>query len=146
MKRVRTALIEHGRATEWLTASELLMFGLILALPGNTLLSSPSYAELRAIGLTEMTLAAMLLIVGTMRLCALYINGNWRRTPWMRAAGAMIGMALFSMLSVSAAWAYFVGGSPALSTGAGAYGILALFDALAAYRSGADARVAQLAH
>ena len=146
MKRVRFALIEHGRATEWLTSIQLLVFGLILTLPGNTLASSPAYFGLVNIGFTELSLAAPLLITGTMRLCALYINGNWRRTPWLRAGGAVVGMSLFSILSVSALWAYFLGGSSALSTGAGAYGVLAAFDALAAYRSGADARVAQFAH
>jgi hypothetical protein len=141
-RRIAFALIEHGRATEWLTSSVLLVFAAVLALPGDTL-ASPGFMVLREFGFDEAMVSTPLALVAAGRIVALYINGNWRRSPELRAVGAVIGSAIFGFLALSFGWPYLVGVSSSASTGAATYTVLALFDVLAAYRSGADVRLAR---
>ena len=170
MRTLTTAIIENGRATEWLTGSVLLVFALTLSLPGDTLARS-SFAGFGAMGLEETSLAVLLTLVGSARLSALYINGRWRRSPILRMLGAGCGVVVFSILSMAFAWPVlstwvgtchvtWFGGYPwpvetcggegansrALGTGAGTYFVLALFDLLAAYRASADYRMTQVRH
>ena len=58
MRTLTTAIIENGRATEWLTGSVLLVFALTLSLPGDTLARS-SFAGFGAMGLEETSLAVL---------------------------------------------------------------------------------------
>lgn len=161
MKRVSLAIIENGRATEWLTSSVLLIFAFTLALPGDTL-AGEGFRVFRILGMDEAMLSTPLALVGAARLVALYINGNWRRSPILRAIGAIIGAAVLGSLGMAFGWAYvetvwhamqqsqtwlgfFVLISAGLgpSTGAGTYTVLAAFDILATLRSGADIRAAK---
>lgn len=139
MKNIATALGEHGRATEWLTSLALLMMVLTMALPGDTL-GRPGFHVLAAMGFEEASVAVPLALVATGRLAALYINGAWRRSPALRMWGAMAGAATFGALAVSFAWPWAAGGTVP-GTGAGTYLVLAVFDVVAAYRSGADVRL-----
>ncbi|MGR3452868.1 hypothetical protein [Pseudooceanicola sp.] len=158
-RRIASALIEHGRAIEWVTSAVLLVFALTLSLPGNTLIGS-GFGTFRAIGLDEAMLATPLTIIAIGRLVALYINGAWRRSPLMRAAGAVVGAGTFGMLSVAFGWQYLLNFLEAwsaastwfgfltslqaiqgASTGAGTYLVLAGADLLAASRSGADLKM-----
>jgi hypothetical protein len=141
-RRIASALIEHGRATEWLTSLVLLGFAGALALPGDTM-QSTGFAAFRAVGLDEASIVMVLTLVAGGRLTALYINGNWQRTPELRAAGAVVGAVIFGFLAFAFGWPYLAGFGNA-STGASTYSVLALFDILAAYRSGADARLSRL--
>ncbi|MAQ82259.1 hypothetical protein [Psychromarinibacter halotolerans] len=145
-KKIARALIEHGRATEWLTACVMLMFAVTLAMPGDTFRISPSYSGFLNLGFDEASIAMPLTLLAGARLTALYINGNWRRSPVIRAFGAAVGAMVFTMLAVTFGWNWISAGGPrqsavALGTGTGTYLTLALFDFLAAYRSGADVRV-----
>lgn len=141
-RRLAFALIEHGRATEWLTSLVLLGFAAALALPGDTL-SGPGYLAFNGIGIDEAAIVWVLTITSMARLTALYINGAWHRSPELRAAGAVSGSVIFGFLAFAFGWPFLIGaGAP--STGASTYSVLALFDILAAYRSGADARMARL--
>ncbi len=82
-------------------------------------------------------------LLATARICALYINGTLpRRTPIIRMIGAIIGACVFSMLAMGLYWPV-ISFNVATGTGVGTYFVLALFDALSAYRSGADVRLAQ---
>ena len=146
-KRIAFAIIEHGRATEWLTSTVLLVFALTLMMPGDTM-GRAGFAPFRAMGFDEAMLSTPLALIASARLAALYINGQWRRSPVMRAVGAIVGATVFTMLSVTFGWAWLVSGalfqsSVALTTGVGTYLVLAAFDVLAAYRSGADVRIAR---
>jgi len=140
MRRISHALVEHGRATEWLTSGVLLTFGLTLALPGDTM-AAPTFHVLAGLGMDDASLSAPLTLVGTSRLAALYINGSWKRSPMLRMVGAIIGAGVFGFLAVAFVLPMVVEGVPP-STGPGTYLVLALFDALAAHRSGADVRLA----
>lgn len=161
MRRLRSAIIEHGRATEWLTSCVLLGFALTLALPGDTL-SGEGFRAFRALGLDEATISTPLALLATARIAALYINGSWHRSPALRVAGAMFGAGVLSTLGVAFGWVYLetiflawrqtetwsgfavmFASKPGASTGAATYTILALFDMLAAYRSGADLKMAK---
>ncbi|WP_141102015.1 hypothetical protein [Oceanicola sp. 22II-s10i] len=146
-RRIAYALIEHGRALEWLTSCVLLVFALTLAMPGDTL-AGPGYIGFRNLGFDEAALAVPLSLLAAGRLAALYINGAWRRSPVIRALGAVVGATVFSMLAVTFGWSWLVSGAftqnrIALGTGMGTYLVLSIFDLLAAHRSGADARVSR---
>lgn len=140
LTRIAAAVVEHGRATEWLTSFVMLSFAVILALPGDTM-SAEVFSALVDIGFHEVTIGVPLALVASMRLVALYINGNWRRSPMLRLIGASIGSSMFAMLAMAFLWPTIESGR-ALSPAVGTYLVLALFDGLAAYRSGADARLA----
>lgn len=142
-RRIAFALIEHGRAAEWVTSLVLLTFAVTLALPGNTLLLSPSYRGFLNLGFDEASLVLLFSLLGGARVTALYINGSWRRSPALRAVGAWFGAATFASLSVTFGWNYFTTPGVALGTGTGTYAVLAFCDLLAAYRSAADARVSR---
>lgn len=140
--------IEHGRAAEWLCALCLASFAVTLVLPGDSF-DSASFRVFRQMGLDEAAVSTPMALLAAGRLAALYINGTWQRSPIMRMVGAAFGSAIFMAISVALAWPYLmqIGMDwttvTGLSTGAGIYLLLALFDALAAYRSGADARLAK---
>lgn len=138
MTKLADVLLQHGRALEWLTSFALLAFAMTLALPGDTLASSPSFMGFLDAGLDETAIAMPLSWIAAMRMAGLYINGAWRRSPILRMVGAIIGAGVFGYLSVTFAIPYVVGQQPALTTGAGIYAVLCVFDLLAAYRTGAD--------
>ncbi|WP_373354063.1 hypothetical protein [Pseudoroseicyclus sp. CXY001] len=143
MRRIASALVQHGRATEWLTSLVLLGFALALMLPGETM-AEPSFSTFDGIGFDDAMVSTPLALIAAMRLVALYINGSWRRTPTLRMAGAVVGAGIFGFLAMAFGWPYVIGAAVAPSTGAGTYTVLALFEILAAYRSGADARLAHI--
>ena len=201
---LRLNIIEQGRATEWMTSFIMIGFAITLWMPGDTFAGN-GYRSFRAVGITEETAALPLFLIGSMRCCALYINGNWRRTPVLRMIGAIFGAGMFLMVAslflgptlvfapdpgvglsmrhagaavgIASIWwgfrylrliritiirqaakvtagcllcilvSYLVrttfdyGAQP--STGISAYLVLALTDALSAYRSGADVWMAR---
>ncbi|WP_121064822.1 hypothetical protein [Chachezhania antarctica] len=146
-QRIAFAIIEHGRATEWLTSCVLLVFAITLMVPGDTM-GRAGFAPFRSMGFDEAMLSTPLALIASARLAALYINGQWRRSPVMRATGAVVGATVFTMLAVTFGWAWLTAGAVfqnavALTTGFGTYLVLAAFDVLAAYRSGADVRIAR---
>lgn len=79
--KIRLSLIEQGRAAEWLTSSVLLSFAVFLAFPGDTLSSTNGYVGFRNLSFDEASLATPLALISASRMAALYINGNWRRSP-----------------------------------------------------------------
>ncbi len=143
MSPLRLSLIEHGRAAEWLTSLALVALALTLALPGDTFSLSTANA-LAALRVEEATVGVPIALIGMARITALYINGGWRRSPSLRCAGAILGAGIYGALSMAYAWPSLKAHVP-LPTAAGLYLVLAGFDALAAYRSGADARLARIA-
>lgn len=141
MHTVRLNLLEHGRATEWLTSFILLGFAFTLSMPGDTL-AGASFRAFVEIGADDATIAFPLAVLAASRMCALFINGNWKRSPILRLGGAIAGSSVFAMLAMAFYWPTLAYGAP-ISTGVGSYFILAAFDALSAYRSGADVRLGQ---
>jgi hypothetical protein len=142
MPAVRLSLIEHGRAAEWMTSLALVVLSVTLALPGDTL-SLPSAAALAGMGVTEIGLAVPLSLVGMARLAALWANGAWRRSPMLRCSGAILGAGAFGALAGAYTWPAVEVDAP-VPLASGLFFVLALADVLAAYRSGADARLARI--
>ncbi len=142
MSTIRLNIMEQGRATEWLCSLVLLFFAICLAMPGNTLTSSSGFRAFLSMGLDEASIGTPMALIAAFRLCGLHINGNWHRSPYLRMAGAVFGSVIFSTLAMAFLWPTLAYGSP-LSSGVFTYLILALFDGLSAYRSGADARMVQ---
>lgn len=158
-RRLAFALIEHGRATEWLTSFVLLGFALALALPGDTL-DGEGFRAFRNLGLDEAMISTPLALLAVARLVALYINGSWRRSPLLRVIGACLGAGVLGVIGMAFGWPYVEswlavvwGGDHSMpgstiylvgaSTGASTYTVLAAFDLLAAVRAGADYRMAR---
>lgn len=150
MNAIRLNIVEQGRGIEWATSAVLIMFSLILMLPGNTL-ASPAFKAFVSLGLTEITIAVPLMLVGVARMVALYLNGHWRRSPILRMVGAILGASIFGMLTVAFAAptvelliaGRYVTPVSGPSTGAGTYFVLVACDLLAVFRSGADVRVSR---
>ncbi|KAF0675061.1 hypothetical protein [Profundibacterium mesophilum] len=142
---MRTSRIERlldivhgrGRAAEWITSAVLAVIGITLLMPGETMGVSSSYAGFRSLGVSDGVLGVAVLVVGAVRLTALYINGSWRRTPLLRAVGAVCGLVIFTMLLSAFLFPFFYGHAPALNTGT-TYLILAIADLFSCYRTGAD--------
>lgn len=144
MLTLKLNVMEQGRATEWLAASMLLTFAMILAVPGETTTSTSGFKTFVRLGLDDAALSAPIALVGLARMAALYVNGAWRRSPSIRVAGSIAGASIFSMIGMAFIWPSLENGVSvsALSTG-GTYFTLAFYDALSAYRSGADVRMVQ---
>lgn len=136
-------LLQHGRALEWVTALVIFGWAITLALPGDTIGDSPSFAGFTMAGVTEAPLILAFTLVAIMRMSGLYINGAWRRSPILRMVGAILGAGLFLCLSILFTIPYLTGEQTSLSTGPAVYLVLFLADILAAYRTGADVRASQ---
>ncbi|WP_147100837.1 hypothetical protein [Paracoccus aurantiacus] len=136
--KLSDVLLQHGRALEWMTSAMLLAFAVTLALPGDTLAASPSFASFVSAGLDEAALAMPISWIAAMRMAGLYVNGAWRRSPLLRMIGAVLGVGVFAFLATMFALPWLTGQQSALGIGAGVYAVACLFDLLAAYRTGAD--------
>lgn len=133
---MRVATMKYRRV-EYYSASVMVGWSAILALPGNTITERDAFSSFLERGWTEVQLAVMLGIGGALWLGALWVNGHHRRTPVVRCLGAFLGVTLWSHVTFllithgleTGAW----------PTGIAAYGILAFFDLLSCYRSASDA-------
>ena len=112
------------RLPEWITASAMLLAFIQLVLLSD-IDSADGYLVFEAIGIDKLIPICALGVIGFLRVIALYINGSWKRTPLIRAVGAIVGAVFFTLLS-------FGGYLPAL--------VLAIADVYAGYRAGYDAR------
>jgi hypothetical protein len=128
----------EARAIEWLSAAIMLVWGITLALPGDSV-AQPHFSAFRHAHLTEGMMAAVFGIVGAARVVALYINGRWPKSPIIRIIGATAGAVLWSQV----AW-YLCSGTWLLSgipnAGVGTYAALAIADLFSISRAAFDAR------
>lgn len=139
------------RTMEWYAAVVLTLWGLVLLQP-SPLFERETFRTFAPI-VDEHALGFLLLVVGSIRCAALYVNGHWRRTPLFRAAGAMVGSAVFAGLTalfVISDLAYFAraggaGGTISgffsnyqFSTAIAVYAPLTVFESLSAFRCGKD--------
>ena len=134
----RFRLAVQDRGLEWFSALVMIGWAVALGLPGDTL-AAPAFVEFRRFGFTEQFWAAVFGIMGGARIAALYINGRWPRTPYIRMVGSLFG----TMSWAQVAWLLFAGGYFATgipTTGVAVYGLLALADLLSIFRAAFDAR------
>lgn len=121
-----------ARQFEWGMAVLLLVWAANVAL-SPTAFDQPTLAAMR--NTAGLWISACCLIA-TVRLLALYINGTWHASPFIRAATASLS-GLF--------WLAFAGGiwtAHLANTGTPVYVGLAAFDLYGAYQASKDARVA----
>ncbi len=130
------------RSIEWLSSLFMINWAFVLALPGNTLATSPAFSEFARYHLTEPKLAAIMGGIGCMRAAALYINGRWPRTPVLRMIGSLFSSLIWGQIACLQAMGS-VAETGAISTGAGVYGLLACAEILCVYRAAFDARYAR---
>lgn len=90
-ERYPTRTVEHMLA--WM----IIVWSAAVVMPGN-MMQGPNYQYLLAIA-DERFWGWSGIVLGAQRLIALYINGNWRRTPILRFVGAMTGMVWWLILS-----------------------------------------------
>lgn len=131
--------VVHGRLAEWLTSAILMVFAVTLALPGDVTAEGTMFAFFAEYHIPEVSIGCSIGIVGAVRMMALHINGNWRRTPWIRMVGAMLGAALFAFLAATFTWPYVNGLRETFPLMPGIFAVLSIFDIIAAYRAGYDA-------
>src|ERR1043166_7395273 len=89
-------MLTQTRSVEWMLAAMMLAWGIGLMLPGDTM-TLPQYRLLGALA-PDPVWAAWSISIGTVRIVALYVNGAWRRTPLIRAPGAIVGMIWWTVL------------------------------------------------
>jgi hypothetical protein len=122
------------RAMEWSTAAGLLGWGLILSMP-EPRFERPFYQPLEHI-MPEHVWAMISTVIGVMSLTALFINGAWRRTPFLRQIGCIFRMFVWGGLfwgAMSVEWR---------SPGAAIYAMLFLMDAISLSFAAGDGRMA----
>jgi hypothetical protein len=134
-----TMLIVHFRKTfrvracEWLLATMVFLWGVVLLQPADTFAISPSYSELQRWA-SEATWGWFCLVGGGLRLTALAINGAARPSPHARAVLAALSAFFFAQITLG----LLLSGGP-LSTGLAVYPLAAAFDIYNAMRAADDA-------
>ncbi len=126
------------RDNEWLSATLMCAWALVLAVPGDSL-AGPSFSAFHRYGLTETVWACAFGVMGGMRLAALYINGRSPRTPYARMLGAFFGFLSWGQV----AFLVLQGALEQLhvvSPGVAIYGVLSLVELRSLYRASYDAR------
>jgi hypothetical protein len=113
------------RAVEYMLALLQLAWGLAVVSPLVTL-SGPNYRTLTAIA-PEVVWGNFAIAIGGLRLAALIINGQWRRTPLLRAIGAGCGVM----------WWIVLGGLYVIAANEGAP-VVIFFEFFSMYRCGID--------
>lgn len=143
---MKVALVSlEERAIEWFAALCLIWFATCVLMPGD-MLSAPRFAALLSYRIPEKTLGVILLICGTLRLLALFINGRRPSTPYARVAFAIVGVFIWMPLakaSFTAASLHPEGvfyGLSSVGAGGGMYFLLGVFEIFSVYRAMSDSR------
>lgn len=121
------------RTLEWLSTFAIILWGLILFIPGNTFDINNYYYIFKDIAQEEYW-GFLCISIGFIRSFALYINGSWRPSPVFRALTSCIGATLWSLVLVS----FLTANSPGISASIAAYAILFIMDIISSWRSGRD--------
>lgn len=126
------------RAIEWFSAGVMVAWGVTLSLPGDTL-SQPGFVAFRRFGFSEEFWIFFLTFFGVLRLAALYINGRWPKSPYIRMVCAACGAFVWGQVAYRIYEAAAINNTP-VSTGSAVYGLLAAFELFSIYRAAFDAR------
>lgn len=130
--------VHTERIPEWATSFIMLFFGVSLLLPGETM-AIKGYGNMAFNNYGDAGIGSIMTLLGVLRIIALYINGNWKRTPLIRMVGAVLGVQMFLAISVSLAIP-FLTRDMAPNTAWGTYLVLAVLDTHAVWRASKDAR------
>lgn len=117
--------IYKERIPEWMAAGAMFLAPIQLLWLTDTLEHAQGYAIFEYFGIPKVVPIVFLGVIGLLRLVSLIINGRWRRTPTIRAVGAIISAMFFTLLCL------------------GGYTVALIFvmaDAYSGYRAGYDSR------
>lgn len=127
------------RELEWASAGIMLWWSYVLMRPG-ALLAQPGFAAFHKLPVTETQWAWVFGVIGACRCAALYVNGRWPRTPYIRIFGAMFGVVTWPQISYMVSESSLISFGDFLTTGTGVYLGLAIMDVMAIFRASRDAR------
>lgn len=133
--RFPTATHFRIRALEWLLAGVMLTWCVILAQPFDTF-DQPSFSGLAAIGSEHFWTWACGLIAAA-RLGALYVNGAWVPSPWVRLATALLSACFWLQVVLGMAATGIV------TTGLAVYPWFIFCDLYSVGRAAQDARLSR---
>lgn len=133
--RFPTATHFRVRALEWLLAGVLLTWGVILAQPYHTL-TEAQYSPLLNLA-PESVWTFGCFAVAISRLMALYVNGAWVPSPWVRLLTALISAVFWLQVVLSLAT------TGTVTTGLAVYPWFLLCDLYSVGRAAQDARLSR---
>lgn len=126
------------RIFEWFAALALVCWAIALALPGDAL-SAPQFAVLRDQWGGEPRHTILMGFVGSLWCAALWVNGDRRRSPFIRAFCCIVGASVWAEISTGILLASSAAGY--VSTGFFVYGLMAGFCLFCCARAVGDARL-----
>lgn len=127
-----------GRASEWALAVMTFLWSVVLTYNATLFADQPQTYHVLASAFSQSTWAVACGVVGSMRLLMLSVNGMWRRSPHMRAAGAFVTVGFWFAIS------YGVTTSGTFATGIAVYPVLLALDSYNVLRALRDAAVADV--
>jgi hypothetical protein len=104
--RLARGVVEHfpARASEWALAGMMATWGYLVLLPGEIFETSQAFREMAAMA-SESTWGLAALVIGAVRVLALFVNGTFATTWYGRwsphVRGVMSALAVFVWLSIS---------------------------------------------
>lgn len=123
------------RRTEWVAGVQCLLWGVVLLLPMETF-ASPAFRVFNQI-MPEIWWGAALMLIGSVRLGGLIVNGARRRvTPWLRLISALLGFGVFTAISLCFA------SSGLISTWIAAWPVAMVVELMNIHDTARDARLA----
>lgn len=123
-----------ARAPEWISATTMTVWGAYVILHPEVM-GQPAFRILNDMSWGQPAgnfWGLLTFFVGITRLCALFVNGAFSRTPLIRLATSMVSAFVWTQLTVGL-WLL-----PEASTGVVMYGSFVLVDLLSAYRASQD--------
>lgn len=131
----RMTVYTPSRVMEWQNAAASFGFGIIL-LTNSVFATGSQWDKFEKLA-SEKEWGLAICLVALVRVAALLVNGHYRRTPALRAATALLGAGLWSMVAM-----LFVQPGEPLTTGVAVYAVLAYGDLVCAWRAAKDAAIA----
>ncbi len=129
------------RTLEWCSAAAMMGWGIVLAVPGDTFANSRTYDAFALIA-PEWAWAAFCVVMSSLRMLALYANGAWRRSPFLRGFTSAGGVTFWTLVVLLILHAPQHG----ISTAVPVYSIFVAMDLISAWRSGRDFIEMERAH
>lgn len=123
------------RATEWLCASVLFLWGVVLLSSPTAFDQGSNYYWTLERLFSQTTWAWACGGMGFVRLLALYVNGSRRETPFARMATAFLSCFFWYQIALGLAL------SGVINTGLAVYPVLLVFEVYNVLRSSIDARL-----
>lgn len=124
----------RDRAPEWILSTGLLIWGFSIHLFPQVF-ESNAFIPLLSIMSAE-AWATSTILLGSIRLMALIINGAWRPTAHLRAIGSVLGIIIWSSLFIISLM-----NASERASGIASYGMLLAFDFMALWWAAGDAKL-----